>query len=1130
MAKVFRIHNTGNISSDWFASKSIDSGLIGEIISQDKEGKKLPTSIPSPFARIDLVRRAFEVIANESIDGKSDNHQLISNALDIGQILFNYEKYSDKLDIITWDPNSNLKQLLNSNDPKHVHLGKTIELFLNQDAAQYNFDRMEKIFILRYNFEVIGGTSPRTLFFASPNADDCKVNIRINNDKVLGDQPLSLYKREGNFVKYLFALSKLPEFSKNFKEFNKYLQANLKMLKSYNAALYTDINNKELNPLDQYKKATLPNNSGVALSILGKYELYENVIDPTIIQDNCDFVIDNTKKIEGLKPLVLPIKDYTNKLRYIEAYWNSKTVVPINNPLPLKDRKLPDDETNYPYLTLGDFLTSSIIKLPYGIDSDRFYTGKLSDSQALNEEYLLPLKPAFFNYFSAKDIIERKLLNLKTIAGGAVEVSLKIPIQNGNFIEYTKSYYNVSADGIIQKDPAKGSIQELSFALSIFPFVRSQELDVDYTIGIADDFGKSNLSIELLNTESFANINSKVNNRCVNSSEGFLTSEITGKGKLDALKVTSDNLVNFILPILPEYTMGGNKFSFAIDFGTTNTHVEYRVDNVGDAKPLDVSAGDTQMVFLKDQSLTRDISVKEGEKQLMQEIFPLVFTKDSDHRTPFRTCLFENSKVDYEKETITFGNCNVGFDYEKVGISSYLTRVTDLKWSGYAHTKSKSRVTHYIEELMQICKNKVIMNGGDLSRTEMFWFYPISMTKSRLSNLRKIWENSFEKVFNGVVPKQNLKDAPESITPFYYYKKKGNIPVASKPTVSIDIGGGTSDVVIFTDNKPQLITSFRFAGNALLGDGFNGSIEHNGFVQRFKDEFRSILEKNGLTEEVKILDDLHDKYCSSTDLLNFLFSLEKNRNVKEKNLKIKFGHILSENEELKIVFLLFYAAIIYHVAQIMKSNGFDRPRNLLFSGSGSKSLQILDGNSGFDSATDLFNIIFDEIYIEDSTTKLQIEISNEPKEITAKGGLYLDKTFSSSISDFIKINIGEKGNPTIQNPFNNTSEKLTYGEVSDELQQKVLANVTHFYDVFDKIGKRLSFSQDFGISPQSMQVFKEIRNEDLIDYIKQGFGNQKEEAGDDELAVDETLFFYSFKGVINRLAYRISQMTVEVDN
>jgi len=128
--KVFRIHNEGASITDWFSSGEINASLIDSINTDGGDGKKMPTSIPSPFARIDLVRTAFAIIGNSGeLDGitrngmatASDNHKLISDALDIGQIFFNYNKYKNDLQLVAWDKTTSLDKLKKGNkEQKHL--------------------------------------------------------------------------------------------------------------------------------------------------------------------------------------------------------------------------------------------------------------------------------------------------------------------------------------------------------------------------------------------------------------------------------------------------------------------------------------------------------------------------------------------------------------------------------------------------------------------------------------------------------------------------------------------------------------------------------------------------------------------------------------------------------------------------------------------------------------------------------------------------------------------------------------------------------------------------------------------------------------------------------------------------
>ena len=177
-----------------------------------------PTSVPSPFAQMDLVLTAFRN-ASQKRDLHKIRHvdfKLISDSLDIGEIFFNFDRFVNEKrgNVITvWDKNAQLNQLLTSSNTRHKRLGEVLKLYLEQDAVAYNFDDFHKLNIIKIDHRVVGGTSPATLFFASPN-DLSFVNITMaNGDKLLDNKYCHLYDREPDFQKYMYALRKaMPNF------------------------------------------------------------------------------------------------------------------------------------------------------------------------------------------------------------------------------------------------------------------------------------------------------------------------------------------------------------------------------------------------------------------------------------------------------------------------------------------------------------------------------------------------------------------------------------------------------------------------------------------------------------------------------------------------------------------------------------------------------------------------------------------------------------------------------------------------------------------------------------------------------------------------------------------------------
>ena len=58
-----------------------------------------------------MVKTAFKEVCKldkktkkPELDGKTIYHKMVSDALDIGEIFFNIDKYMSKIEILTWDP------------------------------------------------------------------------------------------------------------------------------------------------------------------------------------------------------------------------------------------------------------------------------------------------------------------------------------------------------------------------------------------------------------------------------------------------------------------------------------------------------------------------------------------------------------------------------------------------------------------------------------------------------------------------------------------------------------------------------------------------------------------------------------------------------------------------------------------------------------------------------------------------------------------------------------------------------------------------------------------------------------------------------------------------------------------
>src|SRR5690606_21969690 len=124
MAKVFRFHQGSDHIEDWQNSSIYGKTAIEGI--KDPSGAtatKEITSIPSPFARIDLVKTANEnIVNNNDLDGDTIFHKMVSNAIEVEDIFFNIDKNQQKVSITTLDLKYEMEIKFNSTNPKHRQL------------------------------------------------------------------------------------------------------------------------------------------------------------------------------------------------------------------------------------------------------------------------------------------------------------------------------------------------------------------------------------------------------------------------------------------------------------------------------------------------------------------------------------------------------------------------------------------------------------------------------------------------------------------------------------------------------------------------------------------------------------------------------------------------------------------------------------------------------------------------------------------------------------------------------------------------------------------------------------------------------------------------------------------------
>lgn len=1118
MAKVLRLHSGTDTINDWQTSTKYGTDVINQIKDPDgATARKEITSIPSPFARIDLVKTAFKTVTdNKNLEGQTIYHKMISDSLDVGEIFFNANKLKDKIQILIWDRSTDLEKLKKSLNPAHKALHDTLNMYLTEDAKgddPYNFDKLKRIYLLNYigpdkpaQINIVGATSPCTLYFSSANnLSFVSNNIPFGQDKPFDPIYQPLFKRDFEFQKYLYSFRESygrQKFAADFPDVNEYMNQNYSFLSDTQK---TTIDRLTASDIDNYEVLSVGNDT---VEILGRnLHVYP---DNVIIKS--DFEIISTICV-GQKPLVLPIEagnTYAD-LYYITSKWGSTNKAKAFDNITWKSRTLPNTNNKHPYLTISDFLEDTIVQLPFEINTNAFF-----DINCDKKGYLLPLKNLFFEFFNIEDLKKpllngKKMFELQPNASG-VKVFLRIPVKNG-VIEYSRIFFENNLPDISQN---KGALIKQEFDFALFPNIKFENKDeAFYRFGLISEFDET----INYNLSCYSNENKKISCEPVirntrNRNYAQCRHYFLEKNNFDYLQISSSgNVSGIIIPTFQRTNRGSKKITFAVDLGTTNTHVEYTIDS-NPAKALDISTADQQINLLSNE---HDRIVK-YELIFDSDLMPGKIGQGEEFGFPMRTALSESSKIDWRNAVFAMAHANIPFDYEKRLTYDYNTITPNLKWSELSEkNNNKERIKIYIETLFLILRNKVILVGGDLGATKIVWFYPISMTKHRFNLFKTEWENAYKKYFG--LQAENIIPMTESVAPYEFYKSSvGN----ASDMVTVDIGGGTTDIVIAQFGEVKYITSFRFAANSIFGDGYatnhHGSIQ-NGIIRQFKSSIYNVLKANEMGDLMNVFNDM-DKKNISAEIASFLFSLNSNKTLIDKHIaeNADFNRLLQMDGTQKIVFIFFYVAIIYHLAYILKAKKLPMPRHITFSGNGSKVIRILS----YDTKTleRFTKLIFEKIFVQSYPSELTIKHNAEnPKEATCKGGISNPVT-----EDYYTIS----NKRVILNGSDNQSfiSNETYRNIHiEDLVKKTTEEAKHFIKFTLDLNNEFSFRNNFGVDSASLEIARNKCNTDLETYTRNGLDLKRKEVIDDDV-VEESFFFYPLSGMLYALSNEIFETQV----
>lgn len=1184
MAYFFRIHtgaDTNANQADWHKTSLIKNDKTGiqsilDAVDQLPSSGKIGTSIPTPFARIYLFNAAFQAVVNSktssSKSGKS-YEQLVSDCLDLIQFLF--EKGNDpELKLYDVNIRNLVSHLQKSQYEQERILGDSLEI-----ESKGEFEN-RSIMLIEYKGILLGGTSPFTLVYTSPNL---RREIRerslesefTSNDKkpFWSGQNLSLEQRNSDFRVYMTRLhdrytnplvGKLPFFQ--------YLAAS-----KIQCDAISDTKYDELYPVISNEGGTLKTDY-CAIS-------YNDA--PADLR-NSDFLMSPTKAC-AIPPLVLP-SVFTgtagDRWTYIDSEWDPQTrIIDADCNSEIASRRLPkngadsshESSVKYPWVSNCDFFYDNLFDLGYEVNTEKFYAPSfIENGKQKPFTFLLPIKRTWFSYFTLADL--KKCLKITRWTEDSITFELAVPlVSNKGRILLTREYkMSANAD-------YKWVRMRMPVDLGIFPFYKIENskdaLNPDphdctrneYSIYLYDSAGnaRNERSVPSLN---FLNVEAD-SIRTLVADTKVRTSNVAGKSTVYNIRydvnrqgdaaLTRFDVIEFInldtqsdgATIIPEFKKVQSISDtdrpgiFAIDFGTSNTHISYWDYEKRCARPFEITPEEQQMVLLNkpiadaNKVIQYRLPAAFGRashlNEFLREFVPQIIgntTLEKGVAYPVKTAFLDNPRTIDDNKLFISGNIGYDVDSEDVALTQEFNYKTNLKWALQENrddAHAKIRVELYCQQTLWMIKNLMVLRGYSNKNVKIKYFYPESMIEDDKHMFKYAWDKAKQIVFeNCGFSCEDIEPEPEAIVPFYSLLKQ-NGDLYSYNSVNVDIGGGTTDIFFFdrgmnTGNEQGFDTSVFFAANDLWGVSFPTG-QHNGFVEYMESQVDRITGHDDLKRLYRNFNEKDNK----ASLASFFFKHEG----------FDFGNKIKNRSEFRYVLFLHYSSIIYYIKDMIdsirkKDPNVAFPRVLTFTGKGSEYIKLLTPEER--SITLLTKCLFAAFGVPpEELMNFRVQYPSNPKTLTADGGVYHCQTdtrlqVSFRKSDDIFCFEEDKSSEkvcTYQNISSELlgfakqdSETITIGDLTTKAQEyksRVMDNFVHFIDAIFNDRNIHNCTRNIGINilPAYRQDTLEEASKSLDQHLKRYCDERK---GLEFDTLSDSLFFLALKNALIELSNKFN--------
>ena len=423
-----------------------------------------------------------------------------------------------------------------------------------------------------------------------------------------------------------------------------------------------------------------------------------------------------------------------------------------------------------------------------------------------------------------------------------------------------------------------------------------------------------------------------------------IATQSSGKSYTEHSKRADVGLILF--PDAHEVQETSNQWAIGIDFGTTNSCVYFK-ENKEDPKEL---------IFKNRINLPYEPGTEEEEIEEVMQAHK-EFVPSRVVTVPFMTILRERSYKETSVENLPFrGNFIYYVDQVLYAIQDLPDDKRplkfNLKWD--EAEQSRTKVQYFVSQLVLQAAVEAAANGVKRENLIFNFSYPEAYNADHLRAFKRITRRAVTVGLGDEKFKVQEKTSflTESISSALYFAKGQDVPLVNN-VVTIDIGGGTSDLSIWQDRNLLWRNSFRLAGKDVLINHLTNNLT---LIKDISGNDDLLLESYETLQKIKTN---KAKLSNGIELLvnspQFGEAFKNRFNIingKEK------GKELSELTELAL------SGILYYVSQVI--NHLIESGDFKTSADQSKALRICLGGK----ASTLYKIVFEDSDDQEGLSKM----------------------------------------------------------------------------------------------------------------------------------------------------------------